>query len=145
MRNPKVIFLGKRKNRPVIQKRCFVSVIKTISEEKRKRFESLQYVFMDDDSLLKINQQFLNHNTYTDIITFDLSENAGIVGEIYISLERVQENATTFGAAYKEEFLRVLFHGALHLLGYKDKTTKDKQAMREAETYCINLYLEKDA
>lgn len=105
----------------------------------------MQYVFMDDASLLKINRRFLNHDTYTDIITFDLSENKGIVGEIYISLERVEENAISFGVTYKEEFLRVLFHGALHLLGYMDKTAKDKQAMREAETYCINLYLEKDA
>ena len=145
MERPKVYFSGKRKNRPAITKYYFVSVIKTISAEKKMFFESLQFVFMDDASLLKINRQFLNHDTYTDIITFDLSENKGIVGEIYIYLERVEENAISFGVTYKEEFLRVLFHGALHLLGYKDKTTKDKQAMREAETYCINLYLEKDA
>ncbi|MBM3920132.1 MAG: rRNA maturation RNase YbeY [Sphingomonadales bacterium] len=145
MGSPKVYFSGKRKNRPAITKHHFVSVIKTVSTEKRMFFESLQFVFMDDASLLKINRQFLNHDTYTDIITFDLSENKGIVGEFYISLERVEENAISFGVTYKEEFLRVLFHGALHLLGYMDKTAKDKQAMREAETYCINLYLEKDA
>lgn len=145
MNGPKIYFSGKRKNWPVIKKHCFASVIKSVSTEKKRVFRSLQYVFMDDASLLKINQQFLNHNNYTDIITFDLSENKGIIGEFYISLDRVKENAALFGVTYKEEFLRVLFHGALHLLGYKDKTAKDKQAMREAETYCINLYLEKGA
>ena len=107
-------------------------------------FETVQYVFLNDDELLDINIQYLNHNTYTDIITFDLTENADIIGEIYVSLDRVIENAAVFGVSIKEEFLRVLFHGLLHLLGYKDKTTKDRYAMREAETYCINLYLEKE-
>jgi probable rRNA maturation factor len=145
VRNPKIYFSGKRKNRPPIEKRVFSAVLKTVALEKRRLIASLQYVFMDDNGLLKINQQYLNHNTYTDIITFDLSEDSNIVGEIYISLERVQENAVVFGVSYKEEFLRVLFHGALHLLGYKDKSPKDKHAMREAESYCINLYLEKEA
>ena len=145
MRNPKIYFSGKRKNRPPIEKQVFSAVLKTVALEKRRLIASLQYVFMDDNGLLKINQQYLNHNTYTDIITFDLSEDSNIVGEIYISLERVQENAVVFGVSYKEEFLRVLFHGALHLLGHKDKSSKDKLAMREAESYCINLYLEKEA
>lgn len=95
--------------------------------------------------MLNINIQYLNHNTFTDIITFDLTEGGGIIGEIYISLDRIIENASIFKVSVKEEFLRVLFHGVLHLLGFKDKSAKDKQAMREAETYCINLYLEKEA
>jgi rRNA maturation RNase YbeY len=129
----------------VIEKQVFSAVLKAVALEKKCLIASLQYVFIDDNGLLKINQQYLNHNTYTDIITFDLSEDSNVVGEIYISLERVQENAVVFGVSYKEEFLRVLFHGALHLLGYKDKSPKDKHAMREAESYCINLYLEKEA
>ena len=99
---------------------------------------------MTDDELLYLNKEYLNHDTYTDIITFDLSGDHGIEGEIYISLERVIENALTFGVSFKEELLRVMFHGVLHLMGYKDKNTKDQTAMREAETYCINLYLEKE-
>jgi rRNA maturation RNase YbeY len=129
----------------VIEKQVFSAVLKAVALEKKCLIASLQYVFIDDNGLLKINQQYLSHNTYTDIITFDLSEDSNVVGEIYISLERVQENAVVFGVSYKEEFLRVLFHGALHLLGYKDKSPKDKHAMREAESYCINLYLEKEA
>jgi rRNA maturation RNase YbeY len=144
MSGPKIYLSGRRKNRPTIDKKAFLAVIAHLSEKKKKVFETVQYVFLNDDELLDINIQYLNHNTYTDIITFDLTENADIIGEIYVSLDRVIENAAVFGVSIKEEFLRVLFHGLLHLLGYKDKTTKDRYAMREAETYCINLYLEKE-
>ncbi len=145
MANPKIHFSGRRKNKPTIDRQVFTSVIKLLCKEKKAQVETLQYVFMNDEELLKINIRYLNHNTYTDIITFDLTEENGIVGEIYVSLDRIIENASVFTVSVKEEFLRVLFHGALHLLGYKDKTTKDRQAMREAEAYCINLYLEKEA
>lgn len=145
MPKPKIYFSGRRKNRPHLKRDVFVGVIRQISRENKKVFEALQYVFLNDEELLNINIQYLNHNTFTDIITFDLTEGAGIIGEIYVSLDRIIENASIFNVSLKEEFLRVLFHGALHLLGYKDKSAKDKQAMREAETYCINLYLEKDA
>ena len=119
-------------------------MVKHVSRENNKHIASLQYVFMDDEELLKINIAYLNHHTYTDIITFDLSENKGVEGEIYISIDRILENSIVYGVSDKEELLRVMFHGVLHLLGYKDKNTKDKLAMREAETYCINLYLEKE-
>jgi len=145
MPKPKIYFSGRRKNRPHLKRDVFVGVIRQISQENKKVFEALQYVFLNDEELLNINIQYLNHNTFTDIITFDLTEGAGIIGEIYVSLDRIIENASIFNVSLKEEFLRVLFHGALHLLGYKDKSAKDKQAMREAETYCINLYLEKEA
>ncbi len=144
MANPKIYFSGLRKNRPSLNKKVFLSVVKQLSKDKNASFQTLQYVFLNDEGLLEINIQYLNHHTLTDIITFDLTENDGIVGEIYVSLDRVIENASIFKVSVKEELLRVLFHGALHLLGYKDKTTKDKQAMREAEAYCINLYLEKE-
>lgn len=145
MPKPKIYFSGRRKNRPHLKRDVFVGVIRQISRENKKVFEALQYVFLNDEELLNINIQYLNHNTFTDIITFDLTEGAEIIGEIYVSLDRIIENASIFNVSLKEEFLRVLFHGALHLLGYKDKSAKDKQAMREAETYCINLYLEKEA
>jgi probable rRNA maturation factor len=101
--------------------------------------ESLTYVFCTDDYLLQINQQYLKHDFYTDIITFDLGAGKGkpIVGEIYISIERVRENARLHGVTLRSELLRVIFHGALHLCGYKDKTSRDAILMRQAEDYYI--------
>ncbi|MCB0698712.1 MAG: rRNA maturation RNase YbeY [Chitinophagales bacterium] len=101
---------------------------------------SLTYIFCTDEYLLGINQQFLNHDTYTDIITFDLSEGDMLIGEIYISTDRVAENAASLDVAYKTELHRVLFHGALHLCGFKDKTAKDKQEMRAKEDECLQRY-----
>lgn len=99
--------------------------------------ESLDYIFCSDEYLLKINQDFLQHDDYTDIITFDLSESEAVVGEIYISIERVQENARLHGQSFSDELLRVIFHGALHLCGYKDKTQKDKMLMTRMEDYYL--------
>jgi probable rRNA maturation factor len=94
----------------------------------------LQYIFVSDEALLAMNQQFLAHDTFTDIITFDLSEKPDkIIGEIYISIDRVKENAVKFGVDYLIELHRVVFHGALHLCGYKDKTSAHKKAMRGKE------------
>lgn len=102
----------------------------------------LNYIFCTDEYLLGINQQFLNHDTYTDIITFDLSEDKDEVnGEIYISVDRVKENATLHEATYQQELHRVIFHGALHLCGLKDKTKADANKMRVAENKCLNKFL----
>ncbi len=103
--------------------------------------QQLSYVFCSDDFLLDINQQHLQHDFYTDIITFDLSESDAVNGEIYISIERVKENALNLNAAFEIECLRVLFHGALHLCGYKDKTKTQQTAMRKKEEEYIELYL----
>lgn len=102
----------------------------------------LNYICCSDEYLLTINKQFLNHDTLTDIITFDLSEtDAELVGEIYISVDRVKENAAKFGVSYLNELHRVIFHGALHLCGYTDKTAADKQEMRRQEDICLAAYL----
>ena len=107
------------------------------------KIDQVCYVFMNDEELCDINRRFLNHDTYTDIITFDLSNTPNsIEGEIYISLDRITENALTYGTSYSEEFLRVMFHGILHLLGFKDKTKKEKLEMRKAEDDCLILYRE---
>ena len=88
----------------------------------------LTFIFCNDDYLLRINQDYLNHETFTDIITFDLSETtAQLQGEIYISSERVQENAGKFQVDYTQELHRVIFHGVLHLCGFKDKTSTQKE------------------
>ncbi len=102
----------------------------------------LNYICCSDEYLLTINKQFLDHDTFTDIITFDLSEtDAELVGEIYISVDRVKENAAKFGVSYLNELHRVIFHGALHLCGYTDKTAADKQEMRRQEDICLAAYL----
>ena len=102
----------------------------------------LSYIFCTDENLLSLNQQYLDHDTYTDIITFDLSETPEILvlGEVYISIDRVRENAGKYNVPYDEELLRVIVHGALHLCGFKDKTTSEKQIMRQHENSCINEF-----
>jgi rRNA maturation RNase YbeY len=101
----------------------------------------LTYVFCDDDYLLEINLDYLNHATLTDIITFDLSEEAEkMQGEVYISTERVAENAAKYKVTYEMELHRVIFHGALHLCGFKDKKKADKERMRQEENLCLSQY-----
>jgi len=106
------------------------------------RIECLQYVFCSDKYLLDINKQFLNHDYYTDIISFDLSETKGVlIGDIYISVDRVKENAKTMKTTRGNELLRVIFHGALHFCGYKDKKPADAKLMRFMEDKWIKAYL----
>jgi probable rRNA maturation factor len=101
----------------------------------------LNYVFCTDEYLLQINKEFLKHNTFTDIVTFDLSQHAGeLAGEMYISVERVAENAAKFNTTYSQELHRVIFHGALHLCGFKDKNNADRQEMRRQEAVCLKQY-----
>ena len=101
----------------------------------------LSVIFCNDTFLLGMNNNFLDHDTFTDIITFDLSESKHTVeGEIYISVERVKENAKIFKTTYTDELHRVIFHGVLHLCGFKDKKEKDKKVMRENEDYCLEHY-----
>ena len=119
-------------------------VIRDLFKKEKTRLEQLQYIFCSDEYLLEINKQHLNHNYYTDIITFDLSETPdAVTGEIYISIDRVKENAQTYKAPFKQELLRVIFHGALHLCGYKDKTKNDQAMMRKAEDKYLQYYLSK--
>lgn len=124
-------------------KRKLSAFLDTLVQKHRKKVKHTQltYIFCDDAYLLQINQQFLNHNTFTDIITFDLSDgDDNLQGEIYISTERVAENAAKFGKTYADELHRVIFHGALHLCGFKDKTTTDREEMRKKEDLCLKQY-----
>ncbi len=105
----------------------------------------LSYNFVDDDTLLQMNIEYLQHDTYTDIITFDLSPQSPkikthIEADIYISIDRVLENATLHQSTYLDELHRVIMHGALHLIGYKDKTTKEKHQMRSKEEEWLERY-----
>jgi len=104
--------------------------------------ETLTYVFCSDKYLLKMNKDFLSHNYYTDIISFDLSETPGnLIGEVYISVDRVKDNAKTLGTSLKEELHRVIFHGALHFCGYKDKKPTDTKKMRQMEDLWLAAYM----
>ena len=99
----------------------------------------IAYVFTSDESLLEINQKYLNHNTYTDIITFDYSEGKIVSGEIYVSIERVRDNALTYSVNSIQELHRVMIHGILHLCGYTDKESDAKATMTSQEDFYLSL------
>ena len=118
------------------------AINKLFIKEKIK-LAGLTYIFCTDNYLLGINKKFLQHHFYTDIITFDLSATGqDIQGEIYISTERVRENAQKFGTSFKEELHRVVFHGSLHLCGYQDKSKRDKVRMRKMEDLYLRDYFQ---
>ena len=134
-------FFFLQQNISLTQRKLLKIFIKDIFKKEKKKPETLTYIFCSDEYLLEINKSHLKHNYYTDIITFDLSERPeSITGEIYISTDRVRDNSITLGVTIKEELHRVIFHGALHLCSYKDKTPKDAKRMREAEDRCLNAY-----
>jgi len=113
-------------------------VTDTVTAEGYK-LKELTYIFCSDSYLLQINQQYLNHDTYTDIITFDNSDIAKtIIGDIFISIDRIRENALKFSHTEADELHRVIIHGALHLLGYKDKSLVDKKKMTLKEDFYLN-------
>lgn len=114
--------------------------IASVIEKKKRKPGELNFIFCSDDYLLTINKQYLDHDTYTDIITFDYSqenEKMNICGDVYISIERVKENALKFSKSFEDELNRILIHGTLHLLGYKDKTKNAKAEMTKQEDLCL--------
>lgn len=113
-------------------------LIKAIANEGFQNGE-IAYVFTSDESLLEINQKYLNHDTYTDIITFDYSEKQIISGEVYISIERVRDNALKYSVDSVKELHRVMIHGILHLCGYSDKDPDNKAIMTGREDYYLSL------
>ena len=113
--------------------------IKSVTEKEKHKLGNINYIFCTDDELLEINIRHLNHNTLTDIITFDYTEGKTIHSDIYISIERVEENAKKFKVTFEEELHRVMIHGILHLCGYKDKTKADAELMRKKENASLKL------
>ncbi|MFN8417202.1 MAG: rRNA maturation RNase YbeY [Cytophagaceae bacterium] len=114
--------------------------LKKVAKKEGFSIVGLNYIFCSDEYLLQINKDFLDHDYYTDIITFDQSEVKGkIEGDIFISIDRVKDNAKTEGSTFKQELHRVLAHGVLHLTGYKDKTPKDAKKMRVKEEEALKL------
>jgi len=114
--------------------------INRVIESEEVLLGNINYIFCEDNYLLKINQKHLNHSTFTDIITFDYSEGQVISGDIFISTERVKDNANIFNKTFQEELLRVMAHGILHLLGYNDKTKEEVIVMRNKEEEKIKLF-----
>ena len=137
----KVSFNYADRKLPLKHKRKVQNFIPVIFSLEGKNLHHLNYVFCSDDYLLQINQKYLHHNTYTDIITFNLAESGNpITAEIYISCDRVKENALKYQEKLSEEFLRVIFHGVLHLCGYKDKKEEDIRTMRLKEAFYIEMF-----
>ena len=118
---------------------AFALCIKAIAEEESREVGDISFVFCDDNYLLKINNEFLDHDTYTDIITFDYSVGNELISEIYVSTDRVEENAKKYNQTFENEIHRVMIHGVLHLCGYKDKLTEEKQIMRDKENHYLSL------
>ena len=107
-----------------------------------KKSGDINYVFCSDESLYNINKQRLKHNYYTDIITFDLSESETIVeGDLFLSIDRIRDNSLALGESFDNELYRVMIHGILHLLGYRDKTDNEQQQMRQQENKALKLFL----
>jgi rRNA maturation RNase YbeY len=139
MRN--VFFCNHDRNLKIKQIRKLKQFLPEFFSDHGKVYESVTFIFCSDEYLLEINKSFLKHDFYTDIITFDLGNlNTGIIGEIYISLDRVKENSSSLSIKYELELHRVIFHGLLHLCGLKDKTNNQIKAMRKAEELYLNRY-----
>ncbi|MGB7785924.1 MAG: rRNA maturation RNase YbeY [Salinimicrobium sp.] len=114
--------------------------LKEVISSEGKKLGEISYIFCDDEYLLKINQEYLNHDTYTDIISFDGTVGNILSGDIFISTERITENAESFGVAFEEELKRVMAHGVLHLCGFKDKTAAEKELMRSKEEEKMKMF-----
>ncbi len=109
--------------------------IQTVLEKESKKGSNINFIFCDDATLHALNLEYLRHDTYTDVITFPLSEDETIGGDIFISIDRVRENANEFKSNFDEELHRVIIHGILHLCGYQDKTPEDQLLMRKKEDH----------
>ncbi|HSH20054.1 MAG TPA: rRNA maturation RNase YbeY [Draconibacterium sp.] len=121
-----------------LQKRNISEYIKVLIDNELKESGEISIIFCSDKYLLEINTEYLQHNFFTDIITFNYVEGNIISGDLFISSERVKENAAQYGASFIMELYRVIFHGVLHLVGYNDKTENEKKIMREKEDYYLS-------
>lgn len=140
-KQPRIDFHFMVINPSLTHRRALKNFIASLFKKERTKVLELNYIFCSDEYLLDINRRFLNHDFYTDIVSFNLAEGAQpIQGEVYISIIRVRENAIKYGVSFAEELNRVVFHGALHLCGYQDKTKKDAKLMRNKEDFYLDQY-----
>ena len=127
-----------------VSKKELKEAVKDLTQQEGKTLKDLSIVFTDDDYLLEVNNQYLNHDYFTDVITFDYSSFPEVSGDVMISLDRVKDNAATLNQSFELEFYRVVFHGVLHLCGYKDKTDADAAVMRSKEDFYINRFVSRE-
>lgn len=139
MNTPKITFHSVDTAFTLKDQRKIKNWIENLIASQQKITGEISYVFCSDEYLLSVNKEHLNHDYYTDIITFDYCENKLISGDLFISIDRIKENAKQYNTSNKNELHRVMAHGVLHLLGFKDKTVKDAKKMREMEDYSLNL------
>ena len=137
---PSISFFNKDVKKTVKQKKVLKTLIASIFSDEGRKFESLSFIFCSDEYLLELNKQYLNHDYYTDILTFDLSISEIIISDIYISVDRVLENSKIHNVSFQEELIRIMFHGILHLCGYSDKSFSEKKVMSEKENEYLNKY-----
>lgn len=119
-----------------VEVRCWLDII---AEHYTCQIGALNFIFCDDDKILSVNRQYLGHDYYTDVITFDYSQGEMLSGDVFISLDTVQSNAVEFLSGYENEFHRIICHAVLHLIGFKDKNEMDSAEMRKNENICLEL------
>lgn len=124
---------------PNISRRLTSAWVKAVADTYGKRVGEVAYIFCDDEKILEVNREYLEHDYYTDIITFDYSEGNRIAGDLFISLDTVASNSELFGRPYEEELHRVIIHGILHLCGIKDKEPGEREQMEQAENQALEL------
>jgi rRNA maturation RNase YbeY len=137
---PKILFFFQDLKVTLENRQGLKKYLESIFKREGRKLGSINYVFCTDKALLGINRQFLSHDFYTDILTFDLSNTDSVQAEIYISVDRVRENAGQLGISLKSELHRVIFHGVLHLCGFKDKKKGENQKMRKKEEFYLREY-----
>ncbi|WP_106831729.1 rRNA maturation RNase YbeY [Parabacteroides pacaensis] len=125
---------------PVIKKRETTAWIKKVADKYGKKVGDISYIFCSDERILEVNREYLQHDYYTDIITFDYTEKNVISGDLFISLETVKSNSEKFGTEYKEELLRTIIHGILHLCGINDKGPGEREIMEQNENAALALF-----
>ncbi len=122
---------------PNINSEFFISALPKLIQSENKECGPINLIFCDDDKILEVNKEYLSHDYYTDIITFDYSLNQIISGDLFISIDRVKENANRYSKTFENELMRVVFHGVLHLCGYNDKSEEEVVVMRSKEDYYL--------
>lgn len=124
---------------PAIKKRAINAWVKAVAASYGKTVDEIAYIFVDDEKILEVNRQYLQHDYYTDIITFDYTEDDAISGDLFISLDTVRTNAEQVGATYEQELHRVIIHGILHLCGINDKGPGERAIMEAAENRALAI------
>lgn len=127
---------------PGIKKRATTAWIRNVITDRGKKVGDISFIFCSDAYLLDVNKKYLDHDYYTDIITFDYVDGVVVSGDIFISVDRVIDNAKSFRVLFNEELNRIIIHGVLHLLGFKDKSEVDKQRMTEEEDLCLKMLID---